>query len=415
MALSKRCLMSILVYLAVAFVILLVYGFLFPVLNWPDEYRNVALLQQGRDSGYAFIYGHFARFIMAGADALFGLNELTDVLGAVQQSGGYRMIQGALRYQTISSVPSAYYVAKFANLFLSGLFAVALAGYLCRADRQNGSGCSDARVLLLSLCFPSVAYGVMQISTDILFILFSLVPFFLRGRAASLVFAAIMALLVVEDRSFLLLSAFVVIREFYGALLSSRMAEAGWKKRLGWLISLSAAAMLAAWLTVHLLAAPGLLNAFFPGLGDAVAMALEYTHSKSYNPAISLVVFYAGFILLPGATEFFMSMLPLYLILLFVFYRFLVFCLSGTQGEAGARAYLALLSVLTVFFFLTGVVHVFESGRYYLYLVPYLVHAMLSGAVRFKGAGMFKTEGVMLSGFTLVAIAVTSLAYLHGR
>lgn len=414
MAISKRCLKSTPVYLAGACVILLVYGFLFPVLNWPDEYRNVALLQQGRESGYALIYGHFARFVMQIADALFGLNELTDVLGAVQQSGGYQMIQGDLRYQTVSGVPSVYYVAKLANFALSGLFAVVLAGYLCRTGRQSESSCRDAQVLLLSLCFPSVAYGVMQISTDILFILFSLVPFFLRSRTASVVFAAVMALLVVEDRSFLLLSAFVLVREFYGAALFHRIAGAGWKKRLGWLVFLSAAVIVAAWLAINLFANPALLNMFLPGLGDAVAAALEYTHSKSYNPAISLVVFYAGFILLPGATEFFVSMLPLYLILLFVFYKFLVFCLSGTQGEAGTRAFIALLSVLTVFFFLTGVVHVFESGRYYLYLVPYLVHALLSGAIRFRGASAFKAEWAMLSGFALVSIAVTLLAYLHG-
>lgn len=410
MAMSKRCLKSAPVYLMGTCVILLVYGFLFPVLNWPDEYRNVALLQQGRESGYAFIYGHFARFVMESADALFGLNELTDVLGAVQQSGGYQMVHGDLRYQTVSGVPAVYYFAKLANFALSGLFAVVLAGYLCRRGRQSESQCRDVQVLLLSLCFPSVAYGVMQISTDILFILFSLVPFFLRGRAASLVFAAIMALLVVEDRSFLLLSAFVLLREFYGALLSRRIAGAGWKKRLGWLAALSVAAIASAWLAVHWLTEPGVLNAVFPGLGNAVAAALEYTHSKSYNPAISLVVFYAGFIILPGATEFFASLLPLYLLLLFVFYRFLVFCLSGSHGEDGVRAFIALLSVLTIFFFFTGVVHVFESGRYYLYLVPYLVHALLSGAVRFKGMGTFRAEWALF-GSAFFAVTVTLLAY----
>ena len=86
MAISARSLKAAPVYLLGACVILMVYGFLFPVLNWPDEYRNVRLLQEGRESGYAFIYGHFARLVVsAGAHTLFGLNELTDVLGSVRQ------------------------------------------------------------------------------------------------------------------------------------------------------------------------------------------------------------------------------------------------------------------------------------------------------------------------------------------
>jgi hypothetical protein len=398
------------VYLAAAGVILLVYGFLFPVLNWPDEYRNVHLLQEGRESGYAFIYGHFTRHVTAIADTLFGVHELTDVLGAVQPRSGYQMIHGDLHYKTIASVPSVYYFAKFANFLLAGLFAVA-AVFLLRG-RQAGS--ADARVFLLSLCVPSVAYGIMQISTDILFILFSLVPFYLRGRTAALGFAAVMALLVVEDRSFLLLSAFVLLRELYGAFLSHRIAAAGWRTRMGWLVSVSAFAMLAAVMATYWLAEPRWLNMLAPGLGDGVALALEYTHGKPYNPVVSLAVFYAGFIILPSATELFAAMLPLYLLLLYVCYRFLVFCLSAGYGEAGARAFIALLSVLTIFFFLTGVVHVFESGRYYLYLVPYMVHAQLAGAIRFKWTDALRMEWLMLYGFTLVAIAVTLLAYVQG-
>lgn len=400
------------VHFAGACVILLVYGFLFPALNWPDEVRNVLTLQQGSDSGYAFIYGHFAGAVMQAADALFGLNELSDVLDAVQESGGYRMVHGDLHFKAISGIPAVYYFAKLANFMLAGLFAVALALYLYRRGRQAGN--KDAQVFLLSLCFPSVAYGIMQISTDILFILFSLVPFFLRGRKVSLVFAAAMALLVVEDRGFLLLSVFVLLREFYDALLSRRLAGAGWKKRLGWLVFFVALTLAAAFLLSSWLGDPYWLNLLSPGLGDLVSLSLEYTHGMSYNPAVSLVVFYAGFIILPSATEFFVAMMPLYLILLFVFYRFLVFCLSGNYGEAGNRAYLALLSMATVFFLLTGVVHVFESGRYYLYLVPYLVHALLSGAIRFRGLDAFRAEWVMLSGFTLMAVSVTLVAYVLG-
>lgn len=412
MSKGDTCMRSAPVHLAGACVILLVYGFLFPVLNWPDEYRNVMLLQQGRDSGYAFIYGHFAGAVMQSADALFGLNELTDVLGSVRQSGGYRMIMGDLHYKAVSGVPAAYYFAKLSNVLIVVLFAVVLSLRLRGAGRLADN--RDAQVFLLSLCFPSVAYGVMQISTDILFILFSLVPFFLHGRRVSLAFAAAMALLVVEDRSFLLLSAFVLIREFYDAILSRRIAGAGWKKRLGWLAFFSALTIAAAFLIAYWLRNSHWLNMVYPGLGDGVALALEYTHSKSYNPAVSLVVFYAGFIILPSATEFFAAMTPLYLMLLFVFYRFMVFCLSADYGEAGSRAYLALLSVLTIFFFLTGVVHVFESGRYYLYLVPYLVHALLSGAIRFKGLDAFRAEWVMLSVFTLMAVSVTLVAYVLG-
>ncbi|MFZ3017990.1 MAG: hypothetical protein WA056_06000 [Gallionella sp.] len=412
MSLSRSGLMSAPVHLAVACVILLVYGFLFPALNWPDEVRNVLTLQQGSYSGYAFIYGHFAGAVMQVADVLFGLNELSDVLDAVQESGGYRMVHGDLHFKAISGIPAVYYFAKLANFMLAGLFAVLVALYLYGRGRQAGN--KDAQVFLLSLCFPSVAYGIMQISTDILFILFSLVPFFLRGRKVSIVFAAAMALLVVEDRSFLLLSVFVLLREFYDALLSRRLASAGWKKRLGWLAFISALTIVAAFLLTYGLRNPALLNMLYPGLGDGVALALEYTHGKSYNPAVSLVVFYAGFIILPSATEFFVALMPLYLILLFVFYRFLIFCLSASYGEAGSRAYLALLSVATVFFLLTGVVHVFESGRYYLYLVPYLVHALLSGAIRFKGLDAFRAEWVMLSGFTLTAVSVTLLAYVLG-
>jgi hypothetical protein len=412
MAINARSLKSSPVYLLGACVILLIYGFMFPVLNWPDEYRNVLLLQQGRESGYALIYGHFARLVLAVADGLFNLNELGDVLASVKQGSGYQMIHGDLRYQTIASVPSVYYFAKLANFILSGLFAAAMVLYLSRTGRQDGTPNRDVQVFLLSLCFPSVAYGVMQLSTDILFILFSLVPFFLRGRTVSIAFAMVMALLVVEDRSFLLLSAFVLLKEFYGALLSRRIAFAGWKKRLGWLAFISAASIAAAYLASMLFSNPGFLNMFFPGLGNAVSLALEYTHGKSYNIVTSLVVFYAGLIILPSATEFFTAMLPLYLILLFVFYRFLAYCLSSRYGEEGSRAFIALLSVLTVFFFLTGAVHVFESGRYYLYLVPYLVHALLSGAVRFKGTDAPRAEWTMQFGFTLIAVSVTLLAYL---
>lgn len=413
MSLSRSSLLSAPVYLAGACLILLVYGFLFPVLNSPDEYRNVRLLQEGRESGYAFIYGHFARALMQAGDTVFGLNELTDVLGAVQRSSGYQMIHGALLYETISSVPAVYYFAKFANFALAGAFAAVMTIFLCGTGREaNGK---DVRVFLLSLCFPSVAYGVMQISTDILFILFSLVPFFLRSRTASVAFAVAMALLAVEDRGFLMLSAFVLLRELYGALLFHKIARIDWKQRLGWLASLSVAAIVAAYLVAHLFANPAFLNMFFPGMGDAVAVAFEYLHSKSYNPAISLVVFYAGFILLPGATEFFVSMLPLYLAMLYVFYKLLAFCLCSRYGEEGTRAFIALLSVLTMFFFVTGVLHVFESGRYYLYLVPYVVHALLSGAIRFKGAGTLKAEWVLLFGSMSSAVTVTMLAYGLGE
>ena len=412
MAISARSLKAAPVYLLGASVILVVYGFLFPVLNWPDEYRNVLLLQEGRESGYALIYGHFARLIVAGAHALFDLNELADVLGSVQQSSGFQMINGDLHYRSIAGVPSVYYFAKLSNFILTGLFAAAMLLYLSGAERQSPSRVEDVQVFLLSLCFPSVAYSVMQISTDILFLLFSLVPFFLRGRKSSIIFAMAMALLVVEDRSFLLLSAFVLLREFYGALLFQRIETTQWKKRLGWLVFFSAASIAAAYLVSHLLSNPWFLNLFVPGLGNTVSLALEYTHSKSYNIVISLIVFYAGFIILPSATEFFVAMLPLYIVLLFVFYRFLAYCLSGSNGEAGTQAFIALLAVLTVFFFLTGVVHVFESGRYYLYLVPYVVHALLSGAMRIRGAGALKAEWVLQFGFVLIAVAVTLLAYL---
>ncbi|HLP97414.1 MAG TPA: hypothetical protein VK149_03105 [Sideroxyarcus sp.] len=412
MSLSKARLLSAPVYLAGACLILAVYGFLFPALNWPDEYRNLQLLQQGQESGYAFIYGHFARAVMRLADMLFGLNELGDVLDAVRPGSGFQMIHGALHYHTIAGIPAVYYFAKFANLALAGLFAVVLTLWLCGRGRQPLG--KDVRVFLLSLGFPSVAYGIMQISTDILFILCSLLPFFLRGRAAALWFAAVMALLVVEDRSFLLLSAFVLLREIYGALLQRRLAGASPGARLRWLLSCAVLTMAAALLSVRLLADPQWLNMIFPGLGHGVAMALEYTHGKSYNPAVSLVVFYAGMIILPSATEFFVGLLPLYLLLLLVCYRFLVFCLSAEFGEEGIRAYLALLSVLTIFFFLTGVVHVFESGRYYLYLVPYVVHALLSGAVRFKGMEGLKAEWVLLFGSVFFAVTVTLQAYVLG-
>lgn len=409
MSMAKSALLSAPLYLTGAGIILLVYGFLFPVLNWPDEYRNLKLLQQGSESGYAFIYGHFARTLMQFADALFGLNELGDVLGAVQASSGFQMIHGALHYQTIAAVPGVYYFAKLANFALAGAFAVILTLWLSGSGRQPAG--KDVRVFLLSLCFPSVAYGVMQISTDILFILFSLLPFFLRTRKGAIGFAIGMALLAVEDRSFLLLSAFVLLRELYDALLSRRIAAASWRTRLGWLAFFIALTMAAALLLALLLADPKWLNMLFPGLGNGVALALEYTHGKSYNPAVSLVVFYAGMIILPSATEFFVALLPLYLLLLYVCYRFLVYCLSAASGEEGIRAYLALLSVLTIFFFLTGVVHVFESGRYYLYLVPYVVHALLSGAVRCKGTEALKAEWVLLFGSMFFAVTVTLLAY----
>ena len=409
MSLSRSGLMSTPVYLAGACAILLIYGFLFPVLNWPDEYRNVQLLQEGEHSGYAFIYGHFARGLMQLGDALFSQHELSDVLAAVRSGSGFQMIHGALHYQTIAAVPGVYYFAKFANFALAGAFAIVTTIWLCGTSRQPAG--KDVRVFLLSLCFPSVAYGVMQISTDILFILFSLVPFFLRGRTVALGFAAVMALLAVEDRSFLLLSAFVLLRELYAALLHRRIAAAGWSTRLRWLLLCVASTMVVASLATLLLADPRWLNMFAPGLGNGVALALEYTHGKSYNPAVSLVVFYAGFVILPSATEFFTALLPLYVILLFVLYRFLVFCHFARFGEDGMQAYFALLSTLTLFFFITGVVHVFESGRYYLYLVPYVVHALLSGAVRFKEVETLKAEWVLLFGSMFFAVTVTLLAY----
>lgn len=409
MSISKASLLASPVYLAGACVILLVYGFLFPVLNWPDEYRNLQLLQEGRESGYAFIYGHFARFVMHMADALFGLHELGDVRDAVRTNSGFQMIHGALHYSSIAAVPGVYYFAKLANLALAGAFTAVLTLWLSASGRLPAG--RDVRVFLLSLCFPSVAYGIMQISTDILFILFSLLPFFVRGRTASIGFALAMALLAVEDRSFLLLAAFVLLREIYSDLLQHRIAAASPGTRLRWLLLFTVLTIVAALAVTHWLADPRWLNLLAPGLGDGVALALEYTHSKSYNPLVSLVVFYAGLIILPGATEFFVALLPLYLLLLFVFYRFLVFCLSAAYGAEGMQVYFALLSTLTIFFFLTGVVHVFESGRYYLYLVPYVVHALLSGAVRFRGVESLRAEWVLLFGSMFFALTVTLLAY----
>jgi hypothetical protein len=411
MSLCKSCARNSLLYVATVLLLLSTYGFLYPALDWPDEYRNVGLLQEGEESGYALIYGNFTRTIVGLSASVAGNSSVQDAQRAVTENPSFKMVNGGLRYLTISSVPAAYYFAKLSNILLVSLFSGIVLLYLCQRGRFEGGNSSyHAQIYLLSLASPAVAYGVMQISTDILFILFSLLPFFIKTKRNSRLFALLMLPLAFEDRSFLIISLFVVLKEFLAARLLNRLSQtSSTSKVLMLLVGVSVAIFLANVVEAVLLDGM-LLNAVFPGLGSVVSASLEYTHTKSFDTITSLIVFYAGIIIMPSGTELFVKYLPIYIAYIPIFYYVIRGFVRKDENETSRAGYIALLAMLMIFFFMTQAVHVFESGRYYLFIVPYCINALIEGR-RF----IANRKIMMLGTFVAIAIFSVTLAQLENN
>ncbi len=411
MSLCKSCIKNSMLYVATVLLLLCTYGFLYPALDWPDEYRNVGLLQEGRESGYALIYGHFTRTIVGLSDSIAGNSSVQDARRSVLENPLFKMVSGGLRYLTISSVPSAYYIAKLSNILLVSIFSGFVLLYLCQRPEVSGGGSShNAQIYLLSLASPAVAYGVMQISTDILFILSSLLPFFIKSKRNSSVFALLMLPLAFEDRSFLIISLFIVLKGFLSSRLKNKLSRSSTASKVMILLIGLCLAIVLANIVEAVLADGSLLNAMIPELGSAVSAALEYTHSKSFDTITSLIVFYAGIIIMPSGTEFFVKYLPIYIAYIPIFYYIILAFVRKSETETSEAGYIALLATLMIFFFMTQAVHVFESGRYYLFIVPYCINALIEG--RLFGVNR---KMMILGMFLAIALFSVTLAQLENN
>lgn len=411
MSLCKSCIKNSLVYVATALLLFATYGFLYPALDWPDEYRNVGLLQEGEESGYALIYGNFTRAIIGLSSSLAGHSSVQDVQRSVTENPSFKMVSGGLRYLTISSVPFAYYVAKLSNILLVSIFSGIVLLYLCQRDRWGASNSTyNAQIYLLSLASPAVAYGVMQISTDILFILCSLLPFFIKSKRNARLFALLMLPLAFEDRSFLIITLFVILKEFLAARLMSKLSRSRPASKILILFAGVSVSIVLANIVEGVLLDGTLLNVVIPGLGSAVSAALEYTHTKSFDTITSLIVFYAGIVIMPSGTELFVKYLPIYIAYIPIFYFIIRGFVKKDETETSQAGYIALLATVIIFFFMTQAVHVFESGRYYLFIVPYCINALME-----QRSLAANRKLMMLGVFVAIAIFSVTLAQLENN
>ncbi|MDO3397945.1 hypothetical protein QWJ41_19640 [Nocardioides sp. SOB44] len=346
----------------------------FPPVNWPDERRNLMLLETG-DYGWLYAVGQSA--LREAVSGFYLVGPFDRVTWGVGQNVDWRYGDGSLRYLTQPlAAPLSYYVAKATNIVIvvAAILGFRLAMGLTQSRRDQ------LNLYVLSLLLPAASYQLLQVSTDLTFILLSMGLYFITQTKLKIVFAVICCLLTVEDRSFAILACIALAYAAAPKVLLWRKIHHRRALRLALLFGASVIGVVLGRLVASIvLDGGGLLAGFLadPSSLTSASETLAYTRAKGYNLAQSPVLLYAGLAYLPGATEYFVLLIPFYIIALPVFWRLLVFATSRTD-ELGERAFYLVLSTVVVFFGMTTALHVFEHGRYYFTLAPLLVLALAS-------------------------------------
>ncbi|WP_310962233.1 hypothetical protein [Nocardioides terrisoli] len=357
---------------------LLFVAVVFPPVNWPDERRNLGLLQAG---GYGVFYGRFLDALRWLAGGLTDVGPFDASTSHAFVSENWQRIDGALRYATVpGDASTSYYVAKLGNVILV-VCAVAIFWYARRRwARSPSSAREETAVYVLALLMPSVCYQLDQISTDIGFILMSAALYFVRSRRGRLIYALAAAACVFEDRSYVILAVIALGYALLPLLMKWRLIRDRPAVRYGALCGAAVAGTLIGTALAHQIQfGAGIVPQYLgeaPGFTD-LSTQISYTWGKSFSAIQNPVVLYAGLVYLPSAAEFFVRTVPLYLLALPVFVR-LIRIAGRDKSETGQRFFYLLLSVIATFFAITNATHVFQHGRYYFAIAPLLVIALSS-------------------------------------
>lgn len=381
----------------------------FPPLNWPDERRNLILAAQG---DYGLVYSRFLSAVRYVAAGFIPLDQIDADATAVGLSDGWATMHGSLKYDAQPLLAThSYYLAKSANIVVV-VAACAVATVGMRGDDPSRN--FGTRTFLLCLLVPSVSYQLMQVSTDILFILMSVALYFVRSQMARLLFVALCVALIVEDRSFAILAVISVLYLFASQWSQglSRFAKWGRARRtLVLLIIVSSGAFLGTSAGIFFQSGTSALQGFlagFSGFGD-VSGQLSATHERNYSVVESPILLIAGLIYMPGATEWVLRTAPVYVLGIPIVWK--VLSIATDRSDPRSATFYSLLSAtLFTFALITTATHVFESGRYYFALIPLMVVAY--GSI-LGNSGYFleskRVAGWVGASFAGVTVVYTSL------
>ena len=353
-------------------------GFVFPPLNWPDELRNVQLLERG---DYGLVYWRLPYLIRDVLSGVIPAKPFDIDTTKVNVSIGWQTFDGTLRYLTASGeAASSYYMAKAANIVIIVLFVFVFAWYQRAQSEAEDQSAAAVQTLLLCLLVPSVAYQTMQISTDLLFLLMGLALYFLRTRKAQLVFSIVSLLLFFEDRSFAILGITGLVFALTPSIVRWRNVVNSPGLRTAVLVAVAIGGIALGTAFARDLGAGASTVASYlsgiQGFGD-ITDQVAYTWTKNFNVRDGPVLLYSGLLYLPSRTELFFYTLPLYLVALPVAWRLFRIAIKDTT-ERGFKFFYMLVATLFTHFVLTHTTHVFESGRYYFTLVPLIVVSLAS-------------------------------------
>lgn len=356
-------------WLEILTLLLVFIGYVFPPGNWPDERRNLGIVSTG---SYGIIYGPVQHFVYRLATGFLPLQPMDSLVDRLNISPGWRAFNGAMRYDTqVGSAPASYYVAKSVNVLIVILAVLVFRRLMVRRDPTAAP--YDTRLFVVSLAMPSVCYQLMQISTDMLFLIMSVGLYFVRTRRGIAIYGLLAFVMVLEDRSFAILGATALLYAFLPTMFPARAIRKPSRRIL--ILSVSVILGLIAGRIAGDLLLTG--NSSFaqevgsaPGFTD-LSGTLSYTYGKSFSAFKSPLVFYAGMVYLPSAGEFLFKTIPLYLVAAPVFWR--LGRIAVTEDEDRGRKFFYLTTTVAfIFFCVTGATHVFEHGRYYFTMAPLL-------------------------------------------
>lgn len=395
---------------------LIFVALLFPPLNWPDERRNVGLLERG---DYGLFYGPFQK-LFGSIFQGFGFIGPYDALAQqVTESSGWRYFNGALRYATLpGDGNAAYYSAKLGNIVIV-LCSVAIFWSVATATKGRKWGGASTTLYVTSLTTPAVVYQSLQVSTDLLFILMSVGLFFIETKKFQIAYSALSFILVIEDRSFAILGFIAVLLALLPTIVNWRAVACKPATRTAFLLFFCGTGI-----ALGKGLSGSLLNessdwmrrlASVPGF-DGVSSSVEYTQSVNYSLPISPILGLAGLVYLPSAAEFFLFTTPLYVLGAVVAWRMISISVRDVSQD-GKRFFYLLGATVLVFFSVTGATHVFESGRYYFTLMPMMVLSLASLIHRRKPVyrpPANVTSMVRVSGYLLAINVVGTLLIVIG-
>ena len=385
-------------------------AYYFPPLNWGDEPRNLNLLEDGN---YGVFYWRILYFVRDVASGFAPIGPFDVDTSDLSVSNDWRTINGGLRYLTDSGDASTpYYIAKFANIIVALVFVLGFALWNRLRTPQQGTAAASTQTFILCLLTPAVAYQCMQISTDLLFILFSIGLYFVKSRIGQLAYSGLAIALIIEDRSFAILA-------ITGLILAAAPSVISWRRivdrplvRAALLFAAAVIGIaLGSTLAVGILGGTSSVGSYLSAFRGFEGVQGDIAHSwtRSFNGIDGPVLFYAGLIYMPSRAEFFINTIPLYLLALPIVWRMCKIAIME-QTDRGFRFFFLMIAALLTHSLITYLTHVFESGRYYFTLTPLLVVAFAS---LFGERGNFvqspRTVGGIAGAFIAVNVIVTLL------